>query len=332
MARYRLLETVRQYGRERLAEADEEARLARCHAEHFLSMVEKAAPHLVGGPRSIEFAAGIVAEHDNLRAAVSWAIDQAHIEIALRFVGAIFWFWYAMGQFREALQLTDRALALSRTRCAAECEDARSSRVRLTALAQGDYTLSRCRLSRKSIPLLREAGDVHSIAVARRSTAPRGSSAAIWRRRFRRSRKSLELAKGWPVARHRRHLRDVLECWAAYAQGDYDRRERAARRQHRGRAPVQPADDARARPRHDARIELARGNVETACASVMEGLEVELAINDGWGIGLALDVVGVRRGAPWTHHEEAVRLLAGIAAHRERLAVALPSMDRAEHE
>jgi DNA-binding SARP family transcriptional activator len=61
----------------------------------------------------------------------------------------------------------------------------------------------------------------------------------------------------------------------------------------------------------------------------MEGLDLEVTINDAWGIGLAVDVVAhvaTQRG----HHEEAARLLAGVAAHRERLAVALPGLAPAE--
>jgi DNA-binding SARP family transcriptional activator len=62
---------------------------------------------------------------------------------------------------------------------------------------------------------------------------------------------------------------------------------------------------------------------------VMEGLELEVSINDAWGTGLAIDVVA-HVAARRNHHEEAVRLLAGVAAHRERLAVALPGIAPAE--
>jgi DNA-binding SARP family transcriptional activator len=61
----------------------------------------------------------------------------------------------------------------------------------------------------------------------------------------------------------------------------------------------------------------------------MESLEREVAINDGWGIALALDVVAfvaARRG----RFEDAVRLVAGTEAHRARLAVALPEPTPAE--
>src|SRR4029079_17427511 len=75
----------------------------------------------------------------------------------------------------------------------------------------------------------------------------------------------------------------------------------------------------------EARVELARGNVETACTKVMEGLELEVSINDAWGIGLAVDCVA-HVAAERRHLEEATRLLAAVAAHRERLAVALPGI------
>jgi DNA-binding SARP family transcriptional activator len=75
----------------------------------------------------------------------------------------------------------------------------------------------------------------------------------------------------------------------------------------------------------EARVELAGGNIEAACTKVLEGLELEVTINDAWGIGPAVDVVA-HVAAERRHYEEAVRLLAGVAAHRERLAVALPGI------
>src|SRR5688572_30547442 len=69
VARYRLLETVRQYGLERLTEAGERDALERRHAEHFLRIVEAAAPNLVGGSNAPGILAALIAEQDNLRTA-----------------------------------------------------------------------------------------------------------------------------------------------------------------------------------------------------------------------------------------------------------------------
>src|SRR5688500_415010 len=76
-ARYHLLETVRQYGRERLVEADEEYALERRHAAHYLSVAETAAPNLVGGANSMDLVARLVRDHDNLLSASLWSVADA---------------------------------------------------------------------------------------------------------------------------------------------------------------------------------------------------------------------------------------------------------------
>lgn len=73
--RYRMLETVRQYAHDRLAEAGEADAARTRHAEHFLALAEAAAPHL-RGPRQIDWMARLREEHENLVAAITWCIDE----------------------------------------------------------------------------------------------------------------------------------------------------------------------------------------------------------------------------------------------------------------
>ena len=73
--RYQMLETVRQYARERLDECGEsDAALAR-HAQHFLAFAESAAPHM-NGPEESLWMARLHVERENLAAAMSWCNDQ----------------------------------------------------------------------------------------------------------------------------------------------------------------------------------------------------------------------------------------------------------------
>jgi predicted ATPase/class 3 adenylate cyclase len=72
--RYRLLETIRQYGEERLAEAGDTDRLRRRHAEYFIEFVRVVRGH-VFGPAQIEWAARLAREHDNLLTAMAFALD-----------------------------------------------------------------------------------------------------------------------------------------------------------------------------------------------------------------------------------------------------------------
>ena len=199
-----------------------------------------------------------------------------------------------------------------------------------TALAQGDYVLS-CAHFEEAIPLLRAAGDQTGLGVA---LAKHGAAQLL----------------GNDVAGAVKTLDAVLEStrhsaendipaifgrfwrgWAAYVQGELDEAlELMSRNIVIARQYELPTTLAHALAMQ-ARTQLARDNVEEACGLVMESLDLEVAINDAWGVGLALDVVAMaaaRRG----HNEEATRLLAGVEAHRTRLGVALPGIAPAERE
>ena len=109
-ARYRLLEPVRQYALDKLEESGEAEAAKRAHAQHFLALAEEAHPELIG-PRDVEWADRLEAEHDNLRAALSWALEQGEAELALRLAGASWRFWEARGHYGEGCGWLEAALA-----------------------------------------------------------------------------------------------------------------------------------------------------------------------------------------------------------------------------
>ena len=78
-ARYRLLETVRQYGRERLEEAGEAALVREQHAGHYLAVAEEAEPELKG-ERQLAWLERLEQEHDNLRVAMAWLLWRGESE------------------------------------------------------------------------------------------------------------------------------------------------------------------------------------------------------------------------------------------------------------
>ena len=85
-ARYRLLEPVRQYARERLEQSGEADAFRRRHAEFFLGLAEEAAAELTGAHQQ-EWAKRLEAEHDNMRAALSWSLENEP-ETTLRLAGS----------------------------------------------------------------------------------------------------------------------------------------------------------------------------------------------------------------------------------------------------
>jgi predicted ATPase len=82
-ARNRLLETVGHYGREKLKESGEEQQIRRRHAEYYLAIAEEAEEPLKG-TRQAELLDRLETEHDNLRAAIGWALERGDAELALR--------------------------------------------------------------------------------------------------------------------------------------------------------------------------------------------------------------------------------------------------------
>jgi predicted ATPase/Tfp pilus assembly protein PilF len=93
LARYRLLETVRQYARDRLLESGEEAGVRRRHLECFLRLAEEAISWLAG-PKQAAWLDRLETEHDNLRAGLEWsrAADE-RVETGLRLALALWAFW-----------------------------------------------------------------------------------------------------------------------------------------------------------------------------------------------------------------------------------------------
>ena len=89
--RYQMLETLGQYARERLDEHGDTDRWRRRHAEHFADWAEDAGPGLVGRDE-LAWRTRENVELDNLRAAVTWALDRDEpddIRLALRIIGAL---------------------------------------------------------------------------------------------------------------------------------------------------------------------------------------------------------------------------------------------------
>lgn len=114
-ARYRLLETVRQYADERLRATPEHAAFRERHAHHFLELAERAEPRLFGGADDPMLVAAIAKDTGNLRAAFEWCEeDPSRIEWHLRGAYGLHWFWFARGQFEEGrlrLRLAQRHAA-----------------------------------------------------------------------------------------------------------------------------------------------------------------------------------------------------------------------------
>jgi predicted ATPase/DNA-binding CsgD family transcriptional regulator len=98
--RYHMLETIRQYAREKLLEAQESERLRDQHLEYFVNLAERTEPILYTLQR-LEWMPRLESEHDNWRAALEWACER-DVETARWLAGLLRQFWYYGDHLNEA--------------------------------------------------------------------------------------------------------------------------------------------------------------------------------------------------------------------------------------
>ena len=109
--RYRMLDTIRAYCLERLAEADEEDRVRDRMGGYYLTLAETADPLLRTRAQRRWFPV-LAADGDNMHAAMRWAIERRDASTALRFGAALAWYWFVCGQRGDCAALARAALAL----------------------------------------------------------------------------------------------------------------------------------------------------------------------------------------------------------------------------
>ena len=162
--RYRFLETVRQYGRERLRQSGEADAV---HARHFgfiLELARRAEPELMKAEQ-LHWLNRLQLEHDNLRAALEWRLASDHPgPESLELAAALHWFWVKLAYLTEGRHWLERAL----TRSAAPPVGTRAKT--LTALGTivfflGDFERA-CSLLEEGAALARAVGEPSIVAFA----------------------------------------------------------------------------------------------------------------------------------------------------------------------
>ncbi len=156
--RYRLLETIRQYAREKLLEAGEAAVVQARHLDFYLKLAEKAEPKLHGAEQ-MAWLERLEAEHDNVRAALEWSrVDEASEAKGLHLAGILFWFWHIHNYMSEGRSWLEGALTRSipseRTLARAQALYATGG---LGYKQAADYPRAQAQL-KESITIFREAG------------------------------------------------------------------------------------------------------------------------------------------------------------------------------
>jgi len=107
--RYLMLETIREYGLERLSTSDDAEAVSDGHARFYLNLAEEAAPKLTG-PRQQEWLQRLEREQDNMRAALRWTQERDLVG-ALRIASSLYRFWETRGYAVEGRRWLDGLLA-----------------------------------------------------------------------------------------------------------------------------------------------------------------------------------------------------------------------------
>jgi predicted ATPase/DNA-binding CsgD family transcriptional regulator len=156
-----MLETIREYGLEALASAGEAQATHEAHATYYLALAEEAEPQLVGLQQTV-WLNRLEQEHDNLRAALRWALERGKarhsMELALRLGGALLRFWLMRGHWSEGRTFLEYALA-GREGTVASVRGKALYAAAVLAFVQGDLDQAKL-LGEESLALFREIKDI----------------------------------------------------------------------------------------------------------------------------------------------------------------------------
>ncbi len=161
--RYRLLETLRQYARDRLEDTGGGAAVRARHRDYYMALADEADSKLKGAEQA-ESLRRLDEEHDNLRAGLEWSLVEAGPKGALRLCGFLGRFWWTRGHIAEGRQWCTRALS----KAGAAEERTWEHQYALTAAGvlscyQCDYPAAKV-LFEESLAIVRELGFQRGIA------------------------------------------------------------------------------------------------------------------------------------------------------------------------
>src|SRR5215217_2800051 len=261
--RYRMLETVREYGLERLAASGDEAVIRDRHAAWCLALAEAAEPELVG-PEQVSWLDRLEAEHPNLRAALACATARDP-DLALRLGGALPLFWRIHGHLSEGRDALERTLAAGEGTPAARAKALVA--LALVQYSQGDFAAG-AELAEEARGRFEHLGDRRGVATALRATGycHVGLGVAAMppdQVQFTRAQAAFDEELGlWQALGDRSGV-----AWAIYSLGF---------------------------------VALNRGDTTRAVARLGEALSLFESVGDRWGTGWSLTSLGrvaARRGA-----------------------------------
>jgi tetratricopeptide (TPR) repeat protein len=340
--RFTMLETIREYAVERLESSGEAEEMHRAHALYYLSLAEAAQPEVSMHPREEWWWTQLEEEHDNLRAALRWAVRVREAETATRLALALWRFWNLGSHPSEGRRWLEAVLGLDGAEGhAVGAEPALPARRRaflrlvtgILSAAQGDHD--------RAVELYEESLALYERLGHRKGTSGplRELGAAAYRRgdheqAARLNERALAVAREFGsrfgAALALCNLADVLR-----AQGDLERAKSLLEESLISlRSQEGPLRIANARVNTLSRL----GSIECEMSRDARASELfEESLREVWRFGFGFEGVACLEGlarvaAMQGRPERAARLLGASAARREEQGITLSPIVRADHD
>jgi predicted ATPase/serine/threonine protein kinase len=311
-ARYRLLETLRAYGLERLRAAGRHEAFRDRHASYFLEVAREAEPNLQG-PEQAAWLNRLDAEHDNLRLAIQSLADSGSAEDSMILCGLLWRFWWVRGTWSEGRKRLDQAVQAGRSSPPGAERVKALHGAAVLARGQGSYDAAEAYL-KEGLALARALGDSRGVALTlheqgnianehadlARARSLYEESLAVWR--------GLGDQRGMSSALHNLGV-------VAQAQADFE----AAGKLYGESLAIQRALGNRAWEAASLNglggIALAKGDLEAARRFNEEALGIQNDLGDKWGMAFSLRELGgvaERRGDHPSARELLLRSMAAL--------------------
>jgi predicted ATPase len=367
-SRFVMLETLREYAREKLAAGSEDASTKRAHAAYCLVLAEEECTEQ-NIPETSQWADRFALEHDNFRAALEWLTETGDAEWGLRLGSALFRFWEMHEYFTEGRDRLGKLLNLPGAASPTNSRARALFAAGVLAGGQGDYASADV-LVGESLDITRQLGDQQGVAVSLNALAvlarDRGDVAAasalmeesllVWK----------ELGDQKAVARALSNLANVVtlqgdyararslytECLALFRQLG-DRTGIAWSLNHQGDAAREQGDSPAARELYEQGLAIFRelgdrwgiagtladlGNLarnhrdcSTANSFYRESLRIFQALDHKRGVARLLECFACSAAAQ-LQAERSLRLAGAAAALRQNIGAPLTSAEHCKLE
>lgn len=283
--RVTMLQTIRDYARERLVECGDHDVVARRHADYFLALAETSEPLLSRYEQRV-WLDRLDREQANMRAAISWLRESGRLEEALRLGGALWRYWWLRGDIGEGRALLDSLLQTSDSTDPATRAKALNA-AGILAESQGDSEAAE-QLHRESLEISRRLGDARGVAWSLNNLGV----VAIRRGNYERAQALLEenLAVAEQADDDEYIATALMDLgWLAQSQDDLERAGTLFERSlERFRAIGAESNVARAL-NNLGTMALALGETERARSLLTESLELHRGVGDRQGMAGTLN-------------------------------------------